>query len=426
MCGITGIIEKKRGIFKDRQGTLKIMTDAIRHRGPDDEAFFNSEVCSLGMRRLAILDLTPGLYPFSNKSKTVQLVFNGEIYNYPDLKKELEVHGYKFLTHCDGEAIVHGYDLWGTNVFTHLRGMFAIALWDEKEKKLVVARDRIGIKPVYFINNSEYFAFASEVKSFIAARNTNESPISLSLDTEQVQNLIGFMFLPESGKTIISEVKKLEPGCFMEITKDKTSVVKYWSINNVKKSEAVSYDQAVTELDNLLTDVVSNHLLSDVPLGLMLSGGVDSGLLAAIMTKKLGVETHSYTARFDHASNESNLAKETAAYLGTIHKDFFIDVSDINNNIDDYIKVFDDLTTFDGGLITTSILAKIIQKEGIKVLLLGEGADELFGGYSWFGLSQLPFSLLPKPVRDSIYYYAISRNYSFNFLHYSGYWSKKY
>jgi len=233
------------------------------------------------------------------------------------------------------------------------------------------------------------------------------------------------MFLPESDKTIISSIKKVEPATFMEIFEDGVKSTKYWDLSYTSQPAEISYDDAENRLDELLTESVSLHLLSDVPLGLLLSGGVDSSLIAALMAKKLGVETHTYTAKFNHKFNESSLAAETAKKLGTIHKEFFIDVNEINKNIDDYMAIFDDLTTFDGGIISTSILAKYIRNEGIKVLLLGEGADEVFGGYSWFGLSQMPFSLLPKILRYSIYYYVISRNYSFNYFNYVNYWYKK-
>ncbi len=423
MCGITGFIHKKAGFSSNKNAVVKEMTTALTHRGPDDEAYYDNDICTLGMRRLSILDLTPGIYPFISEDCSIALVYNGEIYNYPQLKKELESYGYKFKTTCDGEAILHGYDKWGVNVFAHLRGMFALAIRDNTKNVLVIARDRVGIKPLYFINDTNFFAFASEAKALYTLKNS--IGLDLHLDYDQISNLLGFMFLPESTKTIVGNIHKLEPGSYGVISNDNFEIKRYWNLSVNETYRDMSYKDALVAVEEKLIESVSMHMLSDVPLGLMLSGGVDSSLVAAIMTKKLGISTHTFTAAFNHKFNESALAAETAKFLGTNHTEINIDVSYINNHMETLVGIFDDLTTFDGGILTTSLLCSHIKAQGIKVLLLGEGADEVFGGYSWFGLSKPPFNIAPKIIRDSIYYYAISRNLGINFGKYKSYLGSK-
>jgi asparagine synthase (glutamine-hydrolysing) len=416
MCGITGFIQKNPSAANKNKELIQTMTAKINHRGPDDYAEYVDDHCALGMRRLAIVDLTPGLYPMTNDSGDKEMVFNGEIYNFKQVRSELEHHGLHFKTQCDAEIILKGYDLWGNAIFAKLRGMFAIAIWDKKAKKLILVRDRVGIKPIYYLDNKDFFAFASEAKALYSFSKKKLDPI-------KVTQMTGFMFLPDSENTVISDVKKVPPATILELTYDTMTFTKYWSLENVNENSEISYLDAVEQLDGLLTETFAMHLMSDVPLGLLLSGGIDSSLLAAmLLKKKLAPALNTYTAKFDHKFDESALARETADLLGSNHTEIFVDTSQVNRDIENYAKIFDDLTTFDGGLISTKLLCQAIEQKGIKVLLLGEGSDEIFGGYSWYGLSQMPFSLVPALGRNGLYYYSISRNVTKSFYDHTKFW----
>lgn len=420
MCGITGLIDKK-GIL-DKKNILSDLASAIYHRGPDDYAEYIDDTCALAIRRLAILDLTLGLYPFTSEDGKLELVLNGEIYNFQILREELKKLGHFFKTNCDAEIVLKGYQQWGNGVFSKLRGMFAVALWNKEEKKLTLVRDRVGIKPIYYVDSSELFMFSSEAKSFF---NLNGSLFSKELDYGNVDIMLGFMFLPKSEETLIKNVKKLPPATITEIQHGTITSIKYWQLSDTKENSDISFEEAVARLDDLLVESVNIHLLSDVPLGVLLSGGVDSSLLAAIMVKKgLDTKISTFTAKFNHKFNESDLAKKTALELGTNHTEFIVDTAKLNAEIEQHVSVFDDLTTFDGGTLTTKLLCEQIKKTGVKVLLLGEGADEIFGGYSWFGLAQQPFKFAPAILRNAAYYYSISRNISISPLKYINFWNE--
>ncbi len=419
MCGITGIVAKNSRLNPTE--IIKNLSTAIRHRGPDDYAEFLSEKCAMAIRRLAIQDLTIGLYPFYSDDKSLSLVLNGEIYNFPALKEELRQLGFNFKTNCDAEAILYGYQKWGNAVFTKLRGMFAISIWDARNNKLILVRDRMGIKPIYYFENEEMFLFSSEAKSII---NMDRKLTNISLDDENIETILGYMFLPKSEQTLVKGIKKVPPATILEYYQGKVHLVQYWKLETNNAYSDLTFNQAVEKLDTLLNETVKMHLLSDAPLGVLLSGGLDSALITAIMSRYVdNSNLKTFTAKFNHRFNESELAAETARYLDTKHTELLIDTTDITNNIENYIDIFDDLTTFDGGVLTTQLLCKKVSETGIKVLLLGEGADELFGGYSWFSLSKKPFNFLPTLIRNSLYYYSISRNVNFDSYKYAKQWN---
>ena len=423
MCGFVGIVN---GNDEDRSD-FDLMLSSIRHRGPDDSSFYIDEDSGvfLGSRRLSILDLSEnGRMPMFNEGRTVVVCQNGEIYNYPKLKNTLQEKGHKFLSGSDTEVIVHGYEEWGNDVFTKLQGMFAIVIYNLHKKKIILARDRVGIKPLYYLKHGNRIYFSSEAKSFNCIHDFS---FRNNLDYENVDNLLGFMFLPKSGETIIKGVKKLLPGHYLEIDvcDQELTETKYWELPT-QFGKTPSFDEAVEELNELLVKTVKSHLMSDVPLGVLLSGGLDSSLLTALVKKVTDSPVITFTAKFNHKFNESVYATEVADFLETKHEEIFIDASSINKNIEKYIRDFDDLTTFDGGLLTTKILCEEIKKKGVTVLLLGEGADEIFGGYSWFGLSQAPLSMLPRKLQACLYYYALSRNITYKPGEYYKYWIDMY
>lgn len=424
MCGISGILNTSR----KNEACFSAMLECINHRGPDDSGKFvspNGDMF-LGSKRLSILDLSAkGRMPMYNKDKSVLVAQNGEIYNYLELKKELKGKGYRFKSTADTEVIVYGYEEWGVGVFKRLRGMFAVAIYDLKKDRAFLARDRIGIKPLYYLSRNKELYFSSEVKSFSKIEGFN---LTSEVDTEMVKILLGFMFLPESDSTIVKGVKKVEPGHYLVVNTATGSFTskKYWDLPVVRNPSPLKFESAVEELDSLLFKTVESHLLSDVPLGILLSGGLDSSLITAYVKKISKGKVKTFNAKFDHKFNESENARAVASYLGTDHHEIPIDTSTIMRDMEKFAPDMDDLTTFDGGMITTKILCKKLKDQGITVVLLGEGADEVFGGYSWFGLSQLPFSVLPDFMKSSMYYYAISRNITFKPFFYYKYWYKKF
>jgi len=421
MCGLAGIISKNTSSSQ----TLTSMLNSIKHRGPDDWGQYNNKKSGvyLGSRRLSIIDLSKkGKMPMFNEKKDIVVCQNGEIYNYMELKEKLTSLGHVFRSNSDTEVIVHGYEQWGIGIFKKLRGMFAAAIYDLSKDKVILARDRIGIKPLYYLTHNDSFYFSSEVKSF---KKISGFSFKDNLNYDNINLLLGYMFLPKSDETIIGGVKKLLPGHLLEIRSGKIKKTKaYWKLEGADKD--ITFEKAVNKLDRLLSETVKSHLMSDVPLGVLLSGGLDSSLLTAYTKKLTDSKVVTFNAKFDHKFDESKYAREVAKYLDTKHEEVFIDTSDINKNIERYASTFDDLTTFDGGVITTKILCEKIKAKGITVLLLGEGADEILGGYSWFGLSQLPFSLLPASAQASFYYYAISRNITYKPSLFYGNWIKEY
>ncbi|MFH1295410.1 MAG: asparagine synthase (glutamine-hydrolyzing) [bacterium] len=421
MCGIAGILNAK----PEHRDITQKMLDLINHRGPDDQGItedFDRRIC-LGSKRLSIIDLSPkGKMPMINQEGTVAVCQNGEIYNYQELRKELTQAGYQFQSASDTEVILHGYAKWGEKVFAKLNGMFAIAIFDYQTGSAFLARDRIGIKPLYYLTLSDTLFFASEVKAFKAV---SDYDLKQDLDPKKLELVLGFMFLPDSANTLFKRVKRVKPGEYLkwEAATNKLSTHSYWTLPYATEDRAIGFEEAVDNLDNLLKNSVTKHLVADVPLGILLSGGLDSSLIAAYAQQLSKKRVKTYTASFNHKLNESKNAAEVANYLGTEHHEVFIDTKDVVDQIERYLPIYDDMTTFDGGVISTSILAKKLKDQGITVILLGEGADELFGGYSWFGLAKQPFTVLPRLLKSAAYYYAISRNISFKTPNYIAYWN---
>jgi len=419
MCGIFGFVQRQSGSF-DPESLLVAATDSITHRGPDDVAYYQNPPAFLGMRRLSIIDLTPGLYPFYSQDRSLALIFNGEIYNFVELKQELEELGHSFQTRCDAEVILRGYEQWGEEVITKLRGMFAIALWDDKAQKLTLVRDRLGIKPLYYLDLPQGFFFASEIKAFTFLP---QAIFTRQIDPTALDYLAGLMFIPNSELTTLKGVKKLPPAHRLTVQNGQVEKKEYWDLSRIPERTDLSFDQATQALEEKLIEVTQRHLLADVPLGILLSGGIDSAIITALVTKhRLQNEINTYTASFNHPSSEGERAKVTAQAVGSIHHEIPIDVKNLSDQIEDYIWYFDDLSTLDGGLLTTLVLCEKVAERGIKVLLLGEGADEIFGGYSWYGLAQLPFSHLGNALRQTLYYYALSRNLTYRPAHYFRLW----
>ena len=297
MCGIAGQFNYRRHEPVD-EGVIRQMAESIAHRGPDDEGYFVSGSIGLGFRRLSIIDLSGGHQPMSDDAGTTWVVFNGEIYNFKELRSELEQAGHRFRTNSDTEAIVHGYRQWGTGVFERLNGMFGLAIWDAQRRRLVVARDAMGIKLVYYTDSGGRLTFGSEIRAVVAGNGHVRPPV----DPVALSRFLQFRYTP-SPSTIFEGIRKLAPGTMM-IAEDGACREETWyQYTPVPFDNAREDDEAAEELLDLYKAAVKRHLLSDVPVGILLSGGLDSGLLLALMNE-LGANWPAYTVGYGESFQE--------------------------------------------------------------------------------------------------------------------------
>lgn len=408
MCGIAGIISRNKIDFSQE---IKQMTDALYHRGPDSEGYFIDRISGiyLGHRRLSIIDTSSaGQQPMENERKEIVLVYNGEIYNYLDLQKELISKGHRFISYTDTEVVIHAYEEWGMQCLQKLNGMFSFFLLDIPRKKGFLVRDPFGIKPCYYEFTKDLFIFASEAKAFYALRNTVWEPEFLE---DNLRILISFQFLYKNDQTVFRNLQRLKPAHYLEFDymNFKKSEKQYTSLETTQEYGNVSFYDAVKLTKQKLLASVNFQLNADVPVGILLSGGLDSSLIAALASSVKGDRVNTFTASFDHKLDETKYANIVSCHLSTKHINIPIDPKEINKRIEEIIPYFDDMSCIDGGLFTVFLLSEKIKNYGIKVLLVGEGADEVFGGYSWFGLSRLPFKFIPFRFRVRLHHYAVSR-----------------
>lgn len=374
MCGICGIY-----IFKDkkpqRESLIK-MCRCLEHRGPDDEGVYIDSKVGLASRRLSIIDLKTGRQPIRNEDKSLWVVLNGEIYNFPQLREELQRKGHRFYTKSDTECIAHLYEERGSNCFKDLDGMFAIALWDSQKKKVILARDPMGQKPLYWTIFENKLLFASEIKSILAFPGFEKKP-----NLQAISNYFFYSFIP-SPSTAFKGIQKLRPGFFLEVdAKGRAREEKYWDIDYSKKLTDISEEEIKQKIIHLLKNSIQKRLMSDVPLGVFLSGGIDSGLIAALMREFIPAsQIDAFTIGFsDDSFDESSLAKETASVLGVRHYLEVINPKDALEMIPDLIKTLDE-PFGDPSVLPTLLLSKFAQ-EKVKVALSGDGGDESFAGY---------------------------------------------
>jgi asparagine synthase (glutamine-hydrolysing) len=373
MCGIAGHI-KLRGIVNEE--SIRTMTNAIKHRGPDDEGFYFNENKSVGLghRRLSFLDLSAaGRQPLCNEDQSIWITFNGEIYNYVELKTELQQHGHMFHTSTDTEVIVHGYEQWGTDVVNHLKGMFAFGIWDEIRKQLFIARDRFGIKPLYYYQEGADFVFASEIKAIKA--NTE---VRTNLDYTSFTDFFAYRYVP-SPNTIWKEVKKLPPAHFMLLKSDgSTQISEYWKIPFNDK--IISDKDAIERFDDLLLNSVKIHARSDVPVGSFLSGGYDSSALVYYMSR-FGYVPETFSIGFEGWDVSEHLfAEQVAKQYGTKHNSTILNSQSLDL-LDELVWVYDEPNA-DISIIPTYLVSKAAA-QNVKTVMSGEGADEFLVGYQW-------------------------------------------
>ena len=376
MCGIAGFVDSSHAsLAVDRDDARKLvcrMCDAIRHRGPDDEGTFVGPGVALGMRRLSIIDLATGHQPIANEDDTIRVVFNGEIYNFRELRKELEAAGHRFATSTDTEVIVHAYEEWGTGAIGRLRGMFAIAIWNDATRELVLARDRIGIKPLYFAHTGRRLYFGSEIKSLLCAPD-----VPRTLDFAALDHYLSFLYTPREG-SIFSAISKLPPGHLLTWRDGITAIRSFWRF---PARESFDGDEAAaaTELRRVLQDAVRGHLISDVPVGAFLSGGIDSSVVVGLMAEECSAPVRTFSIGFNEpAFDELAHARRVAEHFGTDHHEFVVEPN-AYDLLDQLISHFDEPFA-DASAIPTWYVSQLA-REHVTVVLSGDGGDELFGGY---------------------------------------------
>jgi asparagine synthase (glutamine-hydrolysing) len=373
MCGIAGIVSADRLRPDDGERVIG-MRDVLAHRGPDAAGLFVDHFVALGHRRLSIVDLAAGKQPLANEDDTIWISFNGEIYNHADLRRELEPHGHVYRTRSDTETIVHAYEQWGDNCVTRLRGMFAFAIWDAPKRRLLLARDRLGIKPLYWSRSGSRLIFASEMKSLLesgqVAPRANESALSELLSTRSLAGT----------RTMFDGIFKLMPGHVLTFEDGNITTRKYWDIPVDLDDTPRSRADDVRRFRALLEESVRLRLMADVPLGVFLSGGIDSSVIAALMARMIDRPLQTFSVAFaDRAYNELEYAREVSRAIGADAHEIVIDDRDFFTALPRLLWHEDEPIAHPSSvpLYFVSSLAR----EHVKVVLTGEGSDELLAGY---------------------------------------------
>ncbi|HEX5470989.1 MAG TPA: asparagine synthase (glutamine-hydrolyzing) [Lacipirellulaceae bacterium] len=375
MCGICGKLnfDREKPVSN---GLLKHMAGTIAHRGPDDEGYYLSGPVGLGFRRLSIIDLAAGHQPLSNEDGTVWIVFNGEIYNFEQLRGDLLARGHVFRTRTDTEVIVHLYEEFGPACVERLRGMFAFAIWDERSRSLMLARDRIGIKPIYYAIGSDSIVFGSEIKAILA-----DADIAARVRPEIVDRFLTFFFVPGED-TLFENIFKLKPGSYMMVRDGNTEIHQYWDLvfNPTPRPDA----NAERELLEILDESVRLHMISDVPVGVLLSGGVDSTAILSFASGETDHKLGSFTLGFGSAEipDERPYARIAAQRYGTDHHEMTISANDFRDFLPRYAWYMEE-PVCEAPAIALYYVTRLA-RDFVKVLISGEGGDEAFAGYQTY------------------------------------------
>src|SRR6476660_565797 len=370
MCGIVGLV-RNDGKAVD-EALLAHMNDAIRHRGPDEDGFYVDGPVGLAMRRLAIIDLKSGQQPIHNRDKTAWIVFNGEIYNYLELRAKLEKLGHTFYTNSDTEAIVHAYDQYGSDCPKHLRGMFVFAIWDRRTQELFLARDRVGKKPLLYAEVNGQLVFGSEFSALLL-----HPDVSREIRPEAIDCYLSFMCVP-APLTAYKSIRKLEPGHWLRWRKGEVTIERYWQPDFSHKLD-ISEEEAGERAVEILRDAVKVRLMSEVPLGAFLSGGIDSSAVVALMAQESSEKVKTFSIGFDEQDfSELHHAKRVAEHIGAEHREFIVRpdaVEVLPMLVDHYGEPY-----ADSSAVPTYYVAKETRKH-VTVALNGDGGDESFAGY---------------------------------------------
>ncbi len=390
MCGIAGTLN----CFSSPEVLARVrgMTAAIRHRGPDDSGYYEdpeSGLC-LGHLRLSIIDLSPaGHQPMFNEDGNIVLVFNGEIYNFVELREKLLQRGHRFLSRTDSEVLVHGYEEWGPELVNHLCGMFAFAVWDRRERSLFLARDPMGIKPLYYWRSpTNGFYFASEIKAFLALPDFR--PV---VNPRTLRQFLELNFITDLHESSLAGVYKLPAGYTLtlraaDLNAGRVPVPRRYYVPPAVEpytEDDAALDERTDRLYAVLDRVVQQHMIADVPVGLLLSGGLDSSVVAALAARHTKLRTISM-AFADSRIDERPFARTVSQYIGSEHEEVLIQPAEVAADLERCAWYFDDLFG-DWGLVSTMVLYRKCREAGLKVILVGEGSDELFGGYPSFDMA---------------------------------------
>ncbi len=392
MCGISGVFRFDGDPINREE--LVAFTRALAHRGPDGEGFEFFDLAALGHRRLSIIDLETGQEPLCNEDGSVWLTYNGEVYNFRELRRELESKGHRFRTNTDAEVIVHGYEEWGVRCVERLTGMFAFGLWDAARKRLFLARDRLGIKPLVYWARPDAIYFASELQAFSALDSPPEG-----IEPRALDHFLELLYVP-APLTIFSGVRKLLPGHILTVDRGgRIEETRYWEprfASGAEDGAALDEEEWVERIDAALGEALRSHLISDVPLGSFLSSGLDSGLVTSMMARESSEPLRTFTIRIDDPGyDESAPARDLAGALGARHREASLNVGDWR--LPDLLARFGE--PFADPSIVPMFAVSRLAAQDVKVVLSGDGGDEVFGGYTWLTAALNAFVLPSTDAR---------------------------
>jgi len=403
MCGIAGVL-RTDGNSADAR-VIRSMTDIIAHRGPDGSGFYVQGEVALGHRRLSIIDLATGGQPMSNEDGSLWITYNGEIFNHADVRPELEAAGHRYKSHCDTETVIHAYEQYGDQCLTRFRGMFAFAIWDGKHKRLLCARDRLGIKPFYYFWNGRLFAFASEIKALL-----QHPEISAEFNEQLLPEYLAFGYT-SGEETLFKGIRKLMPGHTLTLncgSGPKLEIKQYWDAPCPTEYETRPDEQWIAECRARLEEVVHMRLMSDVPLGMFLSGGVDSSAIAALIKRMADGPVKTFSVGYNESKfSELSEARQVAEQIGTDHHEVLVSMDDFFNALPRLVWHEDEPITWPSSV--SLYFVSRLASERVKVVLTGEGSDELFAGYGRYRFYQLnqqwmrAYRGIPGEVRNAIH-----------------------
>jgi asparagine synthase (glutamine-hydrolysing) len=387
LCGIVGFTTKNCPSDHER---IQNATQTLFHRGPDQQGVFRSRLCSLGATRLKIVDLASGDQPIFSEDGESVIVFNGEIYNHLEIRRELESSGHRFRTHCDTETVLQAFLEWGTDCFARLRGMFALAIWSQAEQRLILARDRLGIKPLYLAERGDNLYFASELKGILI-----HPEIDRRLSLEGLDCYLSMNYVP-SPWTLVDGIKKLPPGRWLEWKDGRTKQHTYWRLPAMRPGQ-MSLEDAKAELDSLLEQSVREHLMSDVPLGVWLSGGVDSSTILHYAAQASSARLRTLSISFAGRSfDETQYIDQVVKHYGTDHEQFDLSPQEDLEGAIESFAYYSDEPSADSGALPVWFLSKLC-KTRATVAFSGEGADEIFGGYLTYRANRIAAQIRHMP-----------------------------
>ncbi len=373
MCGIAGVVHTDPRV-PVAEGTLQAMCAAIRHRGPDDNGVFVGEGAAIGMQRLSIIDVSGGHQPIFNEDRSCVIVYNGEIYNHADVRRELERRGHRYTTRSDTETILHAYEEYGTQCVMHLRGMFTIAIWDAPRRRLFLARDRMGKKPLYYACDGQRLVFGSELKAVLA-----HPGMERRVDEQALVEYVAWGYVPDP-RSIYAGISKLPPAHTLVFENGNITVERYWDVSFTNPAPAGTTEtEHVDRVLEILDEAVRIRLMSEVPLGAFLSGGTDSSVVVALMAKHSATPVKTFTIGFEEkAYNELEYARAVATHFGTEHHEEIVR-PDAEHDVPALVRQFDEPFA-DSSMIPTYYVCRSARRH-VTVALSGDGGDELFAGY---------------------------------------------